>query len=108
MFLCTRTVDMRLGPDGLSGLVSSYLGENPLSGHLFIFKNKRGDRLKLLYWDRDGWALWYKRLEKGTFRFPLQVEGSAEIDQTTLMMILQGVDLKAVRRRKRYIRTISA
>lgn len=104
MFLCTRPVDMRFGPDGLSGLVRSFIGEDPTSGHIFIFKNRRGDRLKLLYWDRDGWAVWYKRLELGTFRFPLHCDGSAEIDQATLMMILQGIDLRNIRRRKRYNR----
>lgn len=104
MFLCTRPVDMRFGPDGLSGMVRTFIGEDPLSGHIFLFKNKRGDRLKLLYWDRDGWAIWYKRLESGTFRFPSHTEDSAEIDHRTLTMILQGVDLRRIHRRKRYTR----
>jgi len=95
---------MRFGPDGLSGMVRAFIGEDPTSGHIFVFKNKRGDRLKLLYWDRDGWAIWYKRLEAGTFRFPPLGEGPAEIDQRTLTMILQGIDLSRIRRRKRYSR----
>lgn len=78
---------------------------DPLSGHLFIFKNKRGDRIKALYWDCDGFAIWYKVLQKGTFRFPdLQNFSSAglEIDASTLHMILDGIDLATVRKRQRY------
>ncbi len=78
---------------------------DPLSGHLFIFKNKRADRIKALYWDCDGFAIWYKVLQKGTFRFPdLQNFSSAglEIDASTLHMILDGIDLSTVRKRQRY------
>lgn len=70
IFLCTQAVDMRKGFDSLAALVQTELGENPLSGHLFVFKSRRGNRLKLLLWDRDGYCLVYKRLERGTFRFP--------------------------------------
>ncbi|QEH38614.1 IS66 Orf2 like protein [Aquisphaera giovannonii] len=69
-FLCTRPVDMRKGFDGLPGLVRSCFAEDLLSGHLFLFVNSRGDRLKALYFDRDGLAVWYKRLEAGTFQVP--------------------------------------
>ncbi|WP_165236264.1 IS66 family insertion sequence element accessory protein TnpB, partial [Aquisphaera insulae] len=69
-FLCTKPVDMRKGFDGLSGLVRSCFDQDLLSGHLFLFVNRRGDRLKALYFDRDGLALWYKRLEAGTFQVP--------------------------------------
>lgn len=78
---------------------------DPLSGCLFIFKNKRGDRIKCMYWDGDGFALWYKVLQKGTFQFPnLENFSSAglEIDASTLRMILDGIDLSSIRRRQRY------
>jgi len=70
IFLCTRHADLRKSFDGLAQLVREFLGGDPLSGHLFVFRNKRGDRLKLLYWDNDGYAIWYKRLEEGSFVLP--------------------------------------
>ena len=70
VFLCTAPTDMRKSPDGLSCLVRDHLAHDPLAGDLFVFRNRRGDRLKLLYLDEDGLAAWAKRLEEGTFRFP--------------------------------------
>ena len=70
VFLCTLPTDMRKSFDSLAGLVEQQLGQDPLAGDLFVFRSKRGDRLKLLYWDSDGLAIWYKRLEEGTFAFP--------------------------------------
>jgi len=70
VFVCVTPADMRKSFDGLCALVRSGLGGDPLSGDLFVFRNKRGDRLKLLYWDTDGLAVWAKRLERGTFQFP--------------------------------------
>ena len=67
IFLCTRDIDLRKSFDGLSGLVHDCFGQDPLSGHLFLFLNRRRDRIKLLYFDRDGLAIWYKRLEAGSF-----------------------------------------
>ena len=71
IYLCTCAVDLRKSFDGLAQLVREFLGVDPLSGHLFVFRNKRGDRLKLLYWDRDGYWILYRRLEVGVFRFPV-------------------------------------
>src|SRR5580692_1316660 len=68
IFLCTRPTDMRKSFDGLFGMVREFLGQDPLSGHLFLFLNRRRDRAKILLWDRDGLVIWYKRLEAGTFQ----------------------------------------
>jgi transposase len=107
IFLCLAPTDMRKSFDSLAALVSEHLQLDPLSGHLFVFRSKRGDRLKLLYWEESGYALWYKRLEAGTFRFPSSREEqrSAMISATDLAMLLDGVDLASVRRRKRYQRS---
>jgi transposase len=106
IFLCTRNADMRKSFDGLAQMVREFLSADPLSGHLFVFRNKRGDRLKLLYWDSDGLAIWYKRLEEGTFRFPAPMEkgDGVEIRAADLTMLLDGVDLNSVKRQKRYRR----
>jgi transposase len=106
IFLCTRNADLRKSFDGLAQMVREFLGADPLSGHLFVFRNKRSDRLKLLYWDTDGLAIWYKRLEQGTFRFP-KITGDGdgvEIRAADLTMILDGVDLDSVKRQRRYRR----
>jgi transposase len=106
VFLCLSPADMRKSFDGLSELVRTGLGGDPLSGHLFAFRNARGDRLKLLYWDADGLAIWAKRLERGTFQFPLASSGTAsvEVTSTDLALILGGIDLQSARRRPRYRR----
>ena len=112
VFLCTRPTDMRKGFDGLQGLVREFLEQDPLSGHLFLFLNRRRDRIKLLWWDRDGLVIWYKRLEAGTFQ---QLDpstssgrssgkGGIELSTTDLALLLTGVDLASARRRKRYAR----
>jgi hypothetical protein len=99
---------MRKGFDGLSGIVAHLLAEDPLSGHLFLFRNRTRDRLKILYWDRDGLAIWYKRLERGTFQFPTDLvkdpspSGKAQITPNQLALLLGGVELSTVRHRKRY------
>lgn len=110
IFLCSRHADLRKGFDGLAQMVREFLGADPLSGHLFVFRNKRGDRLKLLYWDSDGLAIWYKRLEQGTFRFPAVTnsDDGLEIRAADLTMILDGVDLGSVKRQRRYRRPPAA
>ena len=75
VYLCTVACDMRRSFDGLSMMAEHIIRCDPFSGHLLVFCNKRSDRLKILYWDRDGWAIWYKRLEAGTFQFPFAETG---------------------------------
>lgn len=106
IFLCSQPADMRRSFDGLAQMVREFLGADPLCGHLFVFRSKRGDRLKLLYWDSDGLAIWYKRLEKGTFRFPPATDGGhgVELRAADLTMLLDGVDLGSVQRQQRYRR----
>jgi transposase len=104
IFLHARPTDMRKSFDGLCGIVRGVLEADPLDGSLFLFVNRRGDRLKALWWDRDGLALFYKRLEAGTFEM-LEPQGDAasvELDAATLAMILGGVSLDSVKRRKRF------
>ena len=103
IFLATAPADMRRGFDGLAALTTSVLGQDPLSGHLFAFRNRRGDRLKILYWDRDGLALWAKRLERGVFRFPAPQSHRVEVTPAELAAILEGIDLKQARRQQRYV-----
>ena len=102
IFLCTQPTDMRRGFDRLAEMVRQVIRQDPLSGHLFVFRSRVGDRLKLLYWDRDGLALWYKRLEKGRFHLPPKVGEDFRIDARTLAMILEGLQEAAVRRRIRF------
>jgi transposase len=105
IFLCTEPADMRKNINGLSGLVRKSMTLDPLSGHLFVFRNQRGDRLKVLYWDSDGFAIWYKMLQRGTFRFPDLTNYSSaglEIDHSTLRLILDGIDLSTIHRQQRY------
>jgi transposase len=104
VWLCVQPADMRCGFDRLADLASAVTGQDPLSGHLFVFRGRGGDRLKVLYWDKDGYALWYKRLEEGTFRLPRtdDAAGSVELRPSEMAMLLEGIDLSSVRRTKRY------
>jgi transposase len=102
IFLAIEPADMRKGFDGLSQLVRDRIAQDPLSGHLFVFRNRRRDRIKVLYWDRDGLALWYKRLEKGTFRFPEAKDGRVEVTSAEMAAILEGIDLSRARRLPRF------
>jgi transposase len=106
IYVHTRPTDMRKSFDGLCGLVRSVFQADPLDGSLFLFINRRRDRIKMLWWDRDGLVLFYKRLEAGTFEM-LQADDDAatlEIDATQLAMLLGGVTLDSARRRRRYAR----
>src|SRR5579864_8879077 len=98
VFFCTQAADMRKGFDGLSAMAVEIVRQDPLSGHLFVFRNKSGDKLKVLYWGGDGLCLWYKRLEKGTFELPKGDQASVEITSAELSMLIDGVALGAVRR----------
>jgi len=105
IFLCTEDTDMRKSFDSLCGIIRRTMNLDPLSGYLFVFKNRRADRIKAIYWDSDGLAMWYKLLQRGTFRFPdLKHHSSAglEIDASTLRMILDGIDLSTIRRQHRF------
>jgi len=106
VLLCTSPTDMRKGFDTLAVLVRDGLGYDPMSGHLFLFVGRRRDRIKILYWDRDGYALWYKRLEKGTFRMPVAKADAASIElkASELAMLLEGIDLRSIKRRQRFRR----
>lgn len=117
VFVCVEPADMRRSFDGLCGMARDIMKQDPLSGHLFLFRNRNRDRLKILYWDRDGLAIWYKRLEKGTWQFPTDVRTKAagdgksaakagvEISREELSLLLDGVDLRSVERRRRFQKT---
>ena len=103
IYLATEPVDMRKGHDALTALVRR-LGGDPFSGHLFVFISRARDRVKILTWDRGGFVLWYKRLERGRFAFPrfVEVGATVDIDAAQLAMLLDGVDFSRVRRGRRW------
>ncbi len=107
LMLYTKPTDMRRGFDGLAAMVTQEMGESPTSGHLFLFRNRRGDRLKIIYWDRDGLALWYKRLERGTFRLPLSARNQddpprLELTHAELYALLEDLNINRVKKRRRF------
>jgi transposase len=107
VYLCLTACDMRKSFDGLHQLVRDYLQLDAFAGHLFVFTSRRRDRLKILYWDRDGFAVWSKRLEEGTYAMPLTDsagEQRREITAQELGALLSGIDLSQAKRRKRYQR----
>jgi len=106
IWLATQATDMRCGFDRLAERVRGVIGQDPLSGHYFVFRSRRGDRLKILLWDRDGFLLWYKRLESGVFKLPRVSEGarSMELRASELAMILDGIDVSKLKRVRRYAR----
>jgi transposase len=108
IWLATGPTDMRKSFDSLAELVRQQLQGDPLSGELFVFRNKRADRVKLLYWDEDGFVILYKRLEEGTVRFPQADAAGVEVRAAELQMLLDGVELDSVKRRRRYRRPVPA
>jgi transposase len=104
ILLYNAPCDMRWSFDRLAQIVQSALGEDPLAGGLFLFRSRCGSRLKILYWDQDGYALWHKRLEEGVYRFPKSPERKLTLHASELAMLLSGIDLRSVRRLKRYKR----
>jgi transposase len=110
IWLATEATDMRCGFDRLAARVEAVTGESPLSGHLFVFRSRCGSRLKILAWDRDGFVLWYKRLEAGVFKLPKLAPGSrsVELRASELAMLLEGIDLSKLKRTPRYQHPSSA
>jgi transposase len=106
IWLATEPADMRCAFDRLAELAQVVTNQNPMDGHLFLFRSRGGDRLKILLWERDGFVLWYKRLEEGVFKLPRIEPGqkSVELRASELAMMLDGIDLRSVKRVKRYAR----
>lgn len=102
VYLAVEPADMRCGFDGLMSKVLSVFEVDVFSGHLFVFRNRRADRVKVLYWDRSGLCLWYKRLEKGRFTFPTAAGRTMEVEAAELALLLEGIDLRGAKRRLRW------
>jgi transposase len=106
IYIAVDPVDMRKGFDGLAAVVRESLRRDPMSGELFVFLNGCRDRVKILYWDRYGWVIFYKRLERGTFKLPARPhlgQTSIELDAAELSLLLEGIDLAGARRRERWV-----
>jgi transposase len=104
IWVCTAPQDGRKSFDGLQAVVTAHLGKDPLSGDLYVFRNQRGDRLKILAWQGDGFSLYLRRLERGTFAFPAADTAEVSITATELAMILGGIEVGSAKRRPRYKR----
>ena len=102
ILVAVESVDGRKGIDSLAGVVRSVLKGDPLSGDLFVFKNRTGDKLKILAWMGDGFALYLRRLERGTFAFPAASDAGVHVTPTQLAMILGGLDPAKAHHRRRY------
>ena len=101
VWLAAGVTDMRKGFDGLAGLVKSTLAEDPYAGHLFVFRGRRGDRIKVLWWDGDGLCLFAKRLERGRFVWPRATSGVVSLSPAQLSMLIEGIDWRRVERTQR-------
>ncbi len=110
VFMAIEPVDMRKSFDGLSAAVQAVFERNVLDGHLFLFLNRRRDRIKILWWDRDGLAIWSKRLELGSYEVPRHEPNTSrlQLDATQLALLLNGVRIDSAQRRRRYVRPLSA
>jgi transposase len=108
VFVCTQPADMRKGFDGLSAMATTIMSQDPLSGHFFVFRSKRGEKLKVLYWGGDGLCLWYKRLESGTFELTKGEGGTVEITSAELAMLIEGINFQRAPRRKRFSSPVAA
>ena len=106
IFVATAPTNMHLSFDRLAALARDVCHQDPLSGHLFVSSNRVGDRVKILYWDRSGFCLWYKRLEQGVFHFPRAATPHLEVDAAELTLLLDGIDLTAAIRRPRFRRRL--
>lgn len=103
IFVATAPTNLHLSFDRLAALAREVIHQDPCSGHLFVFRNRAGDRVKILGWDRSGFCLWYKRLEQGVFHFPrTPAAPHAEIDAVDLALLLEGIDLTSAARRPRF------
>jgi transposase len=105
VYLAVDPVDMRKGVDALANVVRYVVRQEPMSGHLFVFRGRRGHMIRVLFWDRNGWALYTKRLERGVFHLPVTVaEGTqrVEVDAAELMLMLEGIDLRGAKRHVRW------
>ena len=109
IFMAVEPIDMRRGFDSLAAWVEQNLGRKVLDGDVFLFLSKRRDRLKILWWEGDGYSLYYRRLEAGTFELPKHNDYEKEltIDATTLALLLRGIETSSIRMRKRYSRAAS-
>jgi len=108
IFVATQPTNMHLSFDRLAALTREVIQEDPLSGHLFVFRSRGGDKLKILSWDRSGFCLWYKRLERGVFHLPPTGEARVEIDAADLLLLLDGIELTHTRRRPRFALPVGA
>lgn len=106
IFVCLTPIKMQFSFDTLMGMAQEIFDQDPLSGHLFLFFNRKRDRIKILFWDVDGFCIWYKRLEVGVFQLPVATEGDQgiELDSRQLSQLLEGLDLRNGRRLRRYRR----
>lgn len=110
IYLCTQPCDMRKSFNGLCGMVINSMDQNPESGEVYVFINRVCDKMKILFWDRNGFWLFYKRLEQGTFQIPVftnQPGSSVSISYDQLIMMLEGIDMCSVKRRKRFTRAMT-
>jgi len=98
IYLAIKPIHMNKSFDGLAALVVDVIEQNPLSGHLFVFRNKRGDKIKVFTWDRNGFGFWYKRLDRGRYKFPRTDSSSVTISCDDLKLLLDGIDLNKLKR----------